>query len=153
MKRIFIVSIILLSIPIIVYAQDYTSPSYTLSGAKVVIAGGSASSASYSLGCVEIGNITGSIAESATYTLDAGIGNQKALFDPPLISITNPSDGTISYEGPITLNWIVDGAPFTGEKDIALELNTLTITDSNGPHTSRKSVEVYGVRTPPALPE
>ena len=157
-RKSFIVipTVILLTLTTYIYvapAQDYISPNHTLSGAKIVIAGGSAYSPNYSLGSVEIGNITGSTAGSSSYTLDASLGDKKALFDPPIINIINPLDGTISYEGPITMEWTVDGAPFTGQKDIALNLNNLTVMDSNGPHTSCESVEVYGVRMPPGLPD
>ena len=152
-KKIFIIPFIISLFASPALARDYTSSNYILSGAKIVISGGSAYSTNYSLGCVEIGNAIGNIAESAGYTLDATLGDKKALFDPPDIKITNPGDGTIAYEGPITVEWTVDGVGgYSGEKYVAFGPNILTIRDSNGPYTSYENVEVYGARKPPALP-
>ena len=68
-KRIFIAFVLILAFTLIASAGPYTSTSYILVNPKIVISGGNATSLSYSLRNVQMGNSVGGIAESSSYRL------------------------------------------------------------------------------------
>ena len=84
----------------IVSAKTYTSPAFVLLNARIVASGGKAISQNYSLGKVRIGNIFGSKAQSANYSLDLStIDKITPPKDPtlnPVISPTNISTQVLS---------------------------------------------------------
>lgn len=76
-------------------AGIYTSPSFTLRNARVVCAGGNASSQDYLLNNVMIGNLSGGKAQSANYSLDLSkdINNRPLLPQPPTLNpVTTPAN-------------------------------------------------------------
>jgi len=82
-------------------AASYTSANFVLMNARVVVSAGSASSASYVLGDVAIGNFISGKAASANYMLDAGlifISDASIVIDSIVWNIDNPIErGGVGY--------------------------------------------------------
>lgn len=95
-RRIFIVAIVIFLSSYIVVAQDYTSPNYTLTKARIVASSGKANSPTFSLNNVRIGNILGGKAESANYSLDARNIEKRTPPNPPTLNpVITPTNLTL----------------------------------------------------------
>src|SRR3989338_4616664 len=101
MKASIKISILFLSVAVFMmsssraFARTYTSPAFTLQNARIVFAGGKASSQNYLLRNVGIGNAFGSKAQSENYSLDLSRnGNDRALLpQPPTLNpVTTPTN-------------------------------------------------------------
>jgi len=92
-KKIFIISIVILISSTIVFARTYTSPNYSLVNPRIVVSGGNADSLNYHLENVELGNLSGGHSSSAHYSLNTFVIDEETPPNPPTINpVTSPTN-------------------------------------------------------------
>jgi len=145
MKQILILCMSMVISTSMAFAQTYVSASYALLNAKIVISGGTANSAGYTLDNVRIGGITGGRARSASYALDTFKPDKVAI--PPnvptlnsVITPTNISTQTLSGTKDIYTSIYINGyeaVPLNNEQvwhyEVGLEEgdNVFIVTSGN----------------------
>ncbi|MCQ9206777.1 MAG: hypothetical protein NG740_02705 [Omnitrophica bacterium] len=85
-KKLLLIIVAILIIPVTAFTQPHVSSNYTLTGARIVVSGGKAGSYYYSMDRVAIGNFLGGKAGSMNYVLQAGL----IMRDENISLILNP---------------------------------------------------------------
>ena len=101
-KTFLIIAAIIPAAACLASAQTLTSPNYLLLRPRIVSSGGEANSASYSMSCVEIGNVFGGGGASPNYTLRARSAAEDIVVvpAPPVVNyVKTPTNIT-----PVTLS-------------------------------------------------
>lgn len=89
-KRILIISLVILISTTTVFALRYTSPNYTLSHPRIAVSAGKSSSLNYTLNKVKIGRMLSGRAESTNYSLDARDIDKRIIPSAPNPPTLNP---------------------------------------------------------------